>query len=68
MLTYGNNWGASPEVWDEFASGCGYKFHYIIIILMVDNWLHVFDINEQMKIDKQIFGLFDDVPLDIFLC
>ena len=68
VLTYGNNWGASPEVWDEFASGCGYKFHYIIIILMVDNWLHVFDINEQMKIDKQIFGLFDDVPLDIFLC
>ena len=55
-------------MWDEFASGCGYKFHYIIIILMVDNWLHVFDINEQMKIDKQIFGLFDDVPLDIFLC
>lgn len=54
VLTYGNNRGASPEVWDEFASGCGYKFHYITTILMVDNWLHAFNMNEQMKIDKKI--------------
>lgn len=54
VLTYGNMRGASPEVWDEFASSCGYKFHYITTILMVDNWLHAFDMNEQMKIDKKI--------------
>ena len=46
--------GASPEVWDEFATSCGYKFNYITTVLMADNWLHSFDMNEHIKIDKKI--------------
>ena len=65
VLTYGNNRGASPEVWDEFASGCGYKFHYITTILIVDNWLHAFDMNEQMKIDKKIPEQLEHIKADL---
>ncbi|MBQ7811682.1 MAG: flavodoxin family protein, partial [Bacteroidales bacterium] len=65
VLTYGNNRGASPEVWDEFATSCGYKFNYITTVLMVDNWLHAFDMNEQMKIDKKIPEQLERIHADL---
>lgn len=65
VLTYGNNRGASPEVWDEFATSCGYKFNYITTVLMVDNWLHSFDMNEQIKIDKKIPEQLERIKSDL---
>ena len=52
--TFGALKSSAVEIWDELARSCGYNFHYINTIVMVDNWLHAFDMNEQMKMDKHI--------------
>ena len=53
-LTYGNMQFAAVGIWDEVSRKAGNAFDYITSILMVDNWLPNFDMNEQMKIDKHI--------------
>ena len=54
VLTYGNRKRSSVEIWDHISRKAGNKFHYISTLIMVDNWLPNFDMNEQMKIDKHI--------------
>ena len=54
VLTYGNRKCSAVEIWDNIAKKAGYKFDYISTLIMVDNWLPNFDMNEQMKIDKHI--------------
>lgn len=50
--TYGNNQGNAVGVWDEISKYAGHPFDYIATLLMVDNWLPMFDMNEQRQIDK----------------
>lgn len=54
VLTYGMRKCNSVEIWNEIARKAGVNFDYIGTIIMVDNWLPNFDMNEQMKIDKHI--------------
>lgn len=54
ILTYGARKCNAVEIWDEVSSRVGQKFDYINTLIMVDNWLPNFDMNEQMKIDKHI--------------
>ena len=54
VLTYGARKCNAVEIWDDVSSKAGVKFDYISTILMVDNWLPNFDMNEQVKIDKHI--------------
>lgn len=54
VLTYGNRKCNSAEIWDEVPRKAGCPFDYITTMIMVDNWLPNFDMNEQMKIDKHI--------------
>lgn len=54
VLTYGNRKCNAVEIWDDVAQKAGKKFDYIATIIMVDNWLPNFDMNEQIKIDKHI--------------
>ena len=54
VLTYGNRKCSAVEIWDEISRKAGNAFDYIGTIIMVDNWLPNFDMNEQMKIDKHI--------------
>jgi len=54
VLTYGNRKCNAVEIWDEVSRQAGKRFDYIGTIIMVDNWLPNFDMNEQMKIDKHI--------------
>lgn len=54
VLTYGNRKCSAVEIWDEVSKKAGIAFDYISTIIMVDNWLPNFDMNEQMKIDKHI--------------
>ena len=54
VATYGAAHGSAVELWDEYAKSKGYTFNYITTILMVDNYLPVFDMNEQMAMDKHI--------------
>ena len=54
ILTYGNRKCNAVEIWDGIARRAGNAFDYITTLIMVDNWLPNFDMNEQMKIDKRI--------------
>lgn len=52
VITFGNASVNVSEWWSKFAKGKGVSFNYVKPILMVDNYLPVFDMNEQMRIDK----------------
>lgn len=54
ILTYGNRHGGVAELTENIAKECGIKIDYIKNILMVDNYLPVFDMDEQKSIDKNI--------------
>lgn len=54
VLTYGMRKCNAVEIWDDISRKAGNAFDYIGTIVMVDNWLPNFDMNEQMKIDKHI--------------
>lgn len=54
VLTYGMRKCNAVETWDDVARRAGTKFDYIATIVMVDNWLPNFDMNEQVKMDKHI--------------
>lgn len=54
VLTYGMRKCNAVEIWDGISRKVGNVFDYIGTIVMVDNWLPNFDMNEQMKIDKHI--------------
>ena len=54
VLTYGARKCDAVEIWDRISRSADNTFDYIATIIMVDNWLPNFDMNEQMKIDKHI--------------
>ncbi len=54
IATYGNKAGNAVNIWNDITKAAGYTFDYIATLLMVDNWLPVFDMDEQKKMDKNI--------------
>ena len=54
IITFGNASAMVAEWWRDFAKEKGVNFDYINTILMVDNYLPVFDMNQQMAIDKHV--------------
>lgn len=54
VITFGNACVNVAEYWDEYCKGKGVINNYIQPILMVDNYLPVFDMNQQMAIDKHV--------------
>lgn len=54
VLTYGMLDFNAAELWNGISQKAGTKFDYINTLVMVDNWLPNFDMNEQMKMDKHI--------------
>ena len=54
ILTYGNRHGGAAELAKNFCEQCSIKVNYINVIVMVDNWLPSFDMDEQKKLDKHI--------------
>lgn len=65
VLTYGNMQFVAAGIWDELSRKSGNAFDYITSILMVDNWLPNFDMNEQIKIDKHIPESLERITADI---
>ena len=53
IITFGNASVNVAEWWNDWAKAKGLHNNYINTILMVDNYLPVFDMNEQIKIDKK---------------
>lgn len=54
ILTYGNRHGGAAELAKKLCDEYGISVNYINVIVMVDNWLPGFDMNEQKKIDKKV--------------
>lgn len=54
ILTYGNRHSGAAEYTRQIAEQAGVKLDYACNILMADNYLPVFDMNEQMIIDKRV--------------
>ena len=54
VITFGNFAANVADWWDDFCKQKGVASQYINTLLMVDNYLPVFDMNEQVKIDKHI--------------
>lgn len=54
VLTFGNRKCDAVEIWNRISKEAGQGFDYITTMIMVDNWLPNFDMNEQIKIDKGI--------------
>ena len=47
ILTYGNRHGGAAELAQELCARCGIPVRYINLVHMVDNWLPVFDMEEE---------------------
>ena len=65
VLTYGNRHGEAAELADELASSLGIAAAYINTVLMVDNFLPAFDMDEQRKLDKKVDGQISEIKADI---
>ena len=52
VITFGNAAVNVTEWWDNYAKEHGVVNNYINTLLMVDNYLPVFDMNQQMRIEK----------------
>ncbi|MGN0189398.1 MAG: EFR1 family ferrodoxin [Candidatus Cryptobacteroides sp.] len=65
VITYGNASVSVCEWWKNYAAENGVDFDYVKPLLMVDNYLPVFDMNEQMKMDKHtdesLAAVIDDI-------
>ena len=49
ILTYGNRHGGASELAARLCADCGIPVSYINVIMMVDNWLPGFDMEEQKR-------------------
>lgn len=65
ILTYGNRHGGAAELAKDFCAECGIKVNYINVIVMVDNWLPSFDMDEQKKIDKHVDANLKNILADL---
>lgn len=65
VITFGNFAANVADWWDDFCKEKGLQNHYINTLLMVDNYLPVFDMNEQRKIDKKISENLTQIVNDI---
>ena len=65
ILTYGARKCDAVEIWDWISRKAGNSFDYINTLVMVDNWLPNFDMNEQIKMDKHIPENLEKIAADI---
>lgn len=65
VLTYGNRHGGAAELAKSLCDDCGIKVSYINVLLMADNWLPGFDMDEQKRLDKNVDGQLAVILSDI---
>lgn len=65
ILTYGNRHGGAAELAQQLLESCGIQPAYINVVLMTDNFLPAFDMNEQKRLDKHIDEQISVIRTDI---
>ena len=65
VLTYGNRHGGASELAYQLCLECGIQPQYINVLMMVDNWLPSFDMEEQIKLDKKVEEHLAEIAADI---
>ncbi len=65
VLTYGKRHGGAAELADNLCRACGIAVDYINVIVMVDNWLPIFDMEEQVVIEKNVDKNLAEIIADI---
>lgn len=65
LLTYGMLHGGAAELAQTLCEECGIQPAYINTILMVDNFLPAFDMDEQRKLNKDVEGQLSVIKNDI---
>lgn len=65
ILTYGARHGGAAEIAETFLRDWGIEPDYINTLLMVDNFLPVFDMDEEMKADKNVDECLEAINKDI---
>ena len=65
ILTYGNRHGGAAELAQKLCEECGISVNYINVIVMADNWLPGFDMDQQRSIDKHIPQQLSPILADI---
>lgn len=65
VLTYGNRHGGAAELAYQLCGSCGIQPSYINVLMMVDNWLPSFDMEEQVKLDKKVEEHLAEIAADI---
>lgn len=65
LLTYGNRHGGAAELAKAYVEGLGIHLDYINVILMVDNFLAGFDMEEQRRLDKKVDEQIERIKHDL---
>lgn len=65
VLTYGNRHGGAAELAFQLCAECGIRPSDINVLMMVDNWLPSFDMEEQVKLDKKVEKHLTGIVADI---
>lgn len=65
ILTYGNRYGGATELARQLCEECGIRPSYINVMLMVDNWLPGFNVEEQQRLDKDVDGQLAAIHKDL---
>ena len=65
VLTYGNRHGGAALLAKQLCAECGIEPAYINVLLMVDNWLPAFDMDEQRQIDKKVESQLAAIKADL---
>lgn len=65
LLTYGNRHGGAAELAKAYVEELGIHPDYINVILMVDNFLPGFDMEEQKQLDKKVEEQIGRVKADL---
>ena len=65
ILTYGKRHGGAAELAQDRLRSCGITPAYINTFLMVDNFLPVFDMKEEILLDKNVEGQLAAIKKDI---
>lgn len=65
VLTYGNRHGGAAELAADMLKKAGIQAAYINVLLMADNFLPAFDMNEQKKSDKKVEEQIEKIKKDL---